>query len=86
MKREIFEEIGFAADNLSLLKVIENIYTKSDGEKMHEICFTYICNDIYDGVLPTEGFLTIKKDDLAASDIRPESIKKMLLEDVGALV
>ena len=84
VKREIFEEIGFVANNLSLVKVMEHIYTKSNGEKMHEICFTYICNDIYDGVLPSEGFVTISKDDLVASDIRPESIKKILLEDVMA--
>ena len=80
VKREIFEEIGFVANNLSLVKVIEHIYTKSNGEKMHEICFTYICNDLYEGVLPVEGFITIGKTDLESFDIKPEIIKKMLLE------
>lgn len=78
VKREVYEEVGLNTDNFTLLKVIENIYT-NDGESVHEICFLYMCEDIFDGVLPEQEFVNIAEDDISSSDIRPEIIKNILI-------
>ncbi len=80
VKREIMEEINFEASNLTLLKVVENIFNNGE-EDIHEICFVYVCHDVFDGELPEIGFVKIKGEDLLSSDIRPEIIKKILIDN-----
>ncbi len=80
VKREIMEEINFEANNLTLLKVVENIFNNGE-EDIHEICFVYICNDIFDGELPQTGFVKIKGEDMLSSNIRPDIIKKILVDN-----
>lgn len=41
----------------------------------------YMCDDVFDRVLPEIGFVKIKGEDLASSDIRPEIIKKALIDN-----
>lgn len=69
LKREVFEEIGFEFNDFSLCSVMENLFTKGD-KKVHEICFIYEINDIFQGELP-DGFIEVTPENIHQYDVRP---------------
>lgn len=41
IKREIKEEVGIDVEVVKLKSVIENFFTRKNGDKYHELCFVY---------------------------------------------
>jgi 8-oxo-dGTP pyrophosphatase MutT (NUDIX family) len=78
LKREIMEEIGMEVKNYRLVGMLENIYTNvGDGARVHEICFVYIVDDVFEGVL-SEEFVEVAEEDFSKFDIKPKPILKIL--------
>lgn len=78
LKREIMEEIGMEVKNYKLIGMLENIYTNvGDGERVHEICFVYMVEDVFAGEL-TDEFVEVGNKDFANFDIKPKPILKIL--------
>lgn len=76
LKREVFEEIGFEFNDFRLCAVMENFFTKIDI-KVHEICFIYEINDVFQGVLP-EGFIEVAPENIHEYDVRPTPIYDLI--------
>lgn len=78
-KREILEEAGIELENLEFVCVIENFWTEPN-HKVQELCFVYetkIANEIF----PNIELKEFTKEEIANMDIRPEILKKIVLED-----
>lgn len=81
IKREIMEEIGMQVEHLTLRSVIENLYKKG-AEKVHEICFVYNVDDIFEATIP-KGFLEVPMSDFNKFDIKPSSLVSILKDSKG---
>lgn len=81
LQREVVEELGMRFERFALCSVIENFFTKGT-EKVHEICFVYDVQDLFEDPLP-EGFIEVALDDLDKHDIRPSVITPLLKEGGG---
>lgn len=77
-EREIFEEIGYKVGDLKLTSIIENFFGPQTA-RVQEICFVYKYQITEALSLPDE-FTQIKENDLDKEDIRPEIMKKIILE------
>ena len=79
-KREVLEETGLEIDNLEFVSILENFWTEADGHKVQEICFVYKASDIktIDSKFSLKEFT---KEEMKNMDIRPEIIKKMIIDD-----
>lgn len=82
MIRETEEEIGFKIETLHLRSVIENFYGLSPN-KVHEICFVYEVEDVYEGNIP-EGFIEVSINDVDQYDIRPKQIVEVMKSEKGS--
>ncbi|MDQ5927907.1 MAG: hypothetical protein QG633_345 [Patescibacteria group bacterium] len=78
IKREVMEELGMRFEHFALRSVIENFFVKGT-EKVHEICFVYDIEDLFEGPLP-EGFIEVPIEDLDKHDIRPDVVTPLLKE------
>lgn len=76
-KRELKEELDFEVNNLKFKSVIENIYQKPTGEKVHEICFVYETEDVFTGPI-SDLFVEITKDNMNSFDIKPTVMKDFI--------
>lgn len=76
-KRELKEELDFDIENLKFKSVIENIYTKLTGEKVHEICFLYETGDLFLKPIPT-SFVEITESNIESFDIKPIIMKDFI--------
>lgn len=81
--RETEEETGLKIQDFKFVSILENFF-KADGafkdDVVQEICFIYTTPTV-DKINPDFGLLEIKKEDLVDLDIRPEIIKKLILEN-----
>lgn len=77
--REVEEDLGLKLEkeNLKLISMVENFFTNSDNDKVHEICFVYNYNKILDATLP-KNFVEIKTEEFDNFDIRPNIFKQIL--------
>lgn len=82
-KREVFEEISVEVSDLKLVSLIENFFVKG-ASSVHEICFVYSGNSIVTTELPG-NIVAIKREDFQEKDIRPEIIKKIIIEEQGGI-
>lgn len=73
--REVEEELGVTVIDLKYKTVIENFY-----DNVHEICFVYTCENIYDLEIDTNLFKILNINEINSEDIRPEILKKIVLE------
>ncbi len=76
MKREILEEVGIQVEDLTLCSILENLY-KTDTEKVHEICFVYKTDIVFNGAIP-KGFVEVPIENIDKYDIRPSNIVEIL--------
>lgn len=76
IEREIMEEIGMQVDDLTLVSIMENLYSTTDG-KVHEICFIYKIGSIFNGVL-ANGFVEVPIGDIGKFNIKPSAIVDIL--------
>lgn len=79
--RETEEEAGLKIDekDFKFVSVIENFFSTPEG-KTQEICFVYSCNN-QEKINPEFGLLEFPVSELENLDIRPEIIKKIILEN-----
>lgn len=77
LEREVMEEIEMKIKNSKLCSVMENLYTTTAGLKIHEICFVYKIDDIFEGDLP-DGFLEVAIEDIDKYKIKPIGLTKIL--------
>jgi 8-oxo-dGTP pyrophosphatase MutT (NUDIX family) len=79
-KRELKEELNLDIIDLKFKSIIENIYKKPTGQKVHEICFLYETASIYDKPLD-DDFVEINNQNKDDFDIRPLIIKEFIGEN-----
>jgi 8-oxo-dGTP pyrophosphatase MutT (NUDIX family) len=79
-KRETQEETGLEIDNFEFVSLLENFFTDVDGAKVHEICFVYKTENV-EHIDPKFGLEEFTKEEIRDKDIRPEHIKRMILEN-----
>jgi 8-oxo-dGTP pyrophosphatase MutT (NUDIX family) len=79
MKREIIEELGVGANEMTLRSVLENFYTTAT-EKVHEICFVYEIDEEFNGTVPAE-FIEVSINEINAYEIKPIQIVDILKSD-----
>jgi len=79
LKREVFEELGISFSNFTLKSIIENFYLYNE-RTVYEICFVYQTEDIFEKDLGPE-FLVCSKSEIADLNLRPEIMKKVILDD-----
>ena len=78
-KREILEEAGIELENLEFVCSIENFWNIGD-KKVQEIGFVYKTN-IVEKINPLVDLKEFTKEEMASMDIRPEILKKIVLEE-----
>jgi len=74
--REVEEELGFIPKDLNLRATLENFYS-NNKENVHEICFVYEINDLYQLAIP-ENFIEVSSEDIDNHDVRPRPIIELI--------
>ncbi len=82
IKRELMEEIGMKVDGLTMVSIIENLYSTTD-EKVHEISFIYKIGSIFNGIL-ADGFVEVLMEDIGKFNIKPRVIVDILKNKDGS--
>jgi 8-oxo-dGTP pyrophosphatase MutT (NUDIX family) len=83
-QREVLEEIGYTLKpDVKLMAVVENFFNTATSA-VHEICFVYNQEEVVEIDLP-DNFVQVQESDLAQEDIRPEIIKKIIMEVRGGI-
>ena len=77
-KREVCEEIGYEMKECKLVAIVEIFFGPIDAAA-HEICFVYRQDEIITIELPT-NFVELGEKDLMTEDIRPEIIRKIIID------
>ena len=87
-KREMLEETGLEIENFKLVSVLENFFSGEENTKTQEICFVYTTPIIekinWDADLieiNKEEIVEVGRQEMLDMDIRPEIIKKLILEN-----
>ena len=81
IKREVMEEIGMQVNSVKLCSIIENLYSKGD-EKIHEICFVYKIESVFEGSVP-DGFVEVPLENIDKYEIKPIYIVDILKEQTA---
>ena len=76
-KREVFEELGIRLPALHQVKTSEYFFDY-DGEAFHEICFFYHAE--LNHIELSDDFISIPQSRLEDYDLRPEEVKKLIVE------
>ena len=93
VERELKEEMLISDENFDIkLKpraIIENFFEiknneiENEYERVHEICFVYEAEDVYDGPLREEFFIDVPIEDFAKHDIRPTAMVDLINDKSG---
>jgi len=77
-QREVREEIDYDMTQGKLVAIVENFFGPIDAV-VHEICFVYRQHEMITVDLPS-NFLELDERDLINKDIRPEIIRKIIID------